>query len=167
MADKKTVDTTHDDSAGLSSTVPYALDYKPKLLSASRPVYQPATFLNGANQVTLLAAGVSQIVANIPRGPCYDFSKSFLRFDMDFAVPGAGTRFTKVWMHKPPIQSLYLRSTASGQVLVGIEDFPYYWLMTRCAVSRDEFLRNGTSERPENRPHEDSVRNRTDRKGIP
>lgn len=143
MADKKHSDSTHDEKIpDFETSVPYGIDYKPKLLNSLIPSYQGAVFVNGNNNIVLNANGVTQSLIQIPRGAIYDFSKSFMRFDMDFAAPGAAI-FTKVWMHKPPIESLVLRTTG-GKVLVDIQDFPYYWLMTRCAVSRNDFLRNGT-----------------------
>lgn len=145
MADKKHIDTTLDASrSAVETAVPPSLDYVPKVLNTSRLRHMQIGQQFGGTTVLFNATSTQESIFYIPRGQLYDFSKSFLRFDLDITTTGAATAANKLLCDRPPIESMVLK-TQSGTVLMDVQEFPYYWKMTRCAVSRDDFLNNGVA----------------------
>lgn len=145
MADKKHVETTLDASKpAVETAVPPSLDYAPKVLNTSRLRHMQIGQQFGGTTINFSATSTQESIFYIPRGQLYDFSKSFLRFDLEITDTGANGAANKLLCDRPPIESLVLK-TQSGTVLADVQEFPYYWKMTRCAVSRDDFLNNGVA----------------------
>lgn len=116
------------------------LDYKPKTLQSSKYKYfglSPDTQPNfGLN-----AAAVTQSRFSIPRSNVYLFARSSIVFDLAFVAAGA-TLYNRCMVDRPPISTMRL-FTRSGIDLLNIDNFGYYWKMTRCQTPKNVYLNNG------------------------
>jgi len=115
------------------------LDYKPKILQSSKYKYfglSPDTQPN----FPLNNAAVTQSRFSIPRSNVYLFARSSIVFDLSLAADG-GT-FSRCMVDRPPISTMRLY-TRSGIDLMNIDNFGYYWKMTRCQTPKSVYLNNG------------------------
>lgn len=116
------------------------LDYKPKDIQASKFKYfgvSPET----ASTFNLSAGAVTQTRFSIPRSNIYLFSRSCLVFDLLLPTAGANN-FARCFVDRPPISNMRL-TTRSGTELLNIDNFGYYWKMTRCQTPRSVYINNG------------------------
>ena len=116
-------------------------DYSAHVLGSSRLEYVSVIPEVGAANVVLDATGIQESRFKIPAGGYVNLSKCYLKWDLDVGAPGANL-MTKMWVHKPPISMLKVE-TASGLVLCEIQDFQYYWMMTRGAIPYEQYRDNG------------------------
>lgn len=115
------------------------LDYKPKLIHSSKPkiiVVNPST-----GSTATLSNNITNSTFTIQRSQVYMFSKSSITFDLDF--PLVALKSVKLLVDRPPISSMRLK-TQGGTYLMDIDNFGYYWKMTRLATPKETYQNNGS-----------------------
>lgn len=141
---QKPIDTTNHDQepSEVKTAVPSNLYFKPSTLNAAQIYYSEIAAKNLNNNAThVLGSSSSKVLFELPVDVLADFSKSCLRFDMLLTSVATNNITTKVWMHKPPIESIRV-VTPSGPICE-LPEFQYQWLATRQYVSRDQYLVHG------------------------
>ena len=102
----------------------------PQLDLTARSLYAPIYKWRRLIQVSggtgqTLSSGVSNSIFNIPGGGVYNLSRSYLTFDVSFAVPAAANALNTIFCDQVPMNDITLQ-TQTGQIVANLINIPIY-----------------------------------------